>query len=126
MYHVPSLGRPFADILTVLTGAECLRAGHDPLVSNPCDPWGRTLNYPRVWLWLGTLVRPPQAWLVGLATALVFFAAVFRVVGRIGPPTAVLRWVWNREGVGEPSVVTVNGAAEAVAELRRCIVTATQ
>jgi hypothetical protein len=43
-----------------------------------------------------------------------------------GPPTAVLRWVWNREGAGESSGVTVEGAAEAVAELRRCIVAATQ
>ena len=43
-----------------------------------------------------------------------------------GPPTAVLRWVWNRDGGGEPSGVTVEGAPEAVEELRRCIVTATQ
>jgi uncharacterized protein (TIGR03083 family) len=43
-----------------------------------------------------------------------------------GPPTAVLRWMWNREGAGEPTEVTVEGAPEAVAELRRCIVTATQ
>jgi hypothetical protein len=43
-----------------------------------------------------------------------------------GPPMAVLRWLWNREGVGEPSGVTVEGATEAVEELRRCIVTATQ
>jgi uncharacterized protein (TIGR03083 family) len=43
-----------------------------------------------------------------------------------GPPTAVLRWVWNREAPGEPSGVTVRGTPEAVGELRRCIVTATQ
>jgi uncharacterized protein (TIGR03083 family) len=43
-----------------------------------------------------------------------------------GPPAAVLRWVWNRESTGEPSVVAVEGAREAVEELRRCIVTATQ
>jgi uncharacterized protein (TIGR03083 family) len=43
-----------------------------------------------------------------------------------GPPTAVLRWVWNRESAGEPSEVTVEGAPEAVEELRRCIVIATQ
>jgi uncharacterized protein (TIGR03083 family) len=43
-----------------------------------------------------------------------------------GPPAAVLRWVWNREAAGEPSGVTVEGAPDAVAELRRCIVTATQ
>jgi hypothetical protein len=43
-----------------------------------------------------------------------------------GPPAAMLRWVWNREGAGGPSGVTVEGAPEAVEELRRCIVTATQ
>jgi len=43
-----------------------------------------------------------------------------------GPPTAVLRWVWTREDAGEPSTVLVEGAPEAVEELRRCIVTATQ
>jgi uncharacterized protein (TIGR03083 family) len=43
-----------------------------------------------------------------------------------GPPTAVLRWAWNRESPGEPSSVTVEGAPEAIGELRRCIVTATQ
>ena len=42
-----------------------------------------------------------------------------------GPPAAVLRWVWNREGAGEPSGVTAEGAPEALEELRRCIVTAT-
>ncbi|MEV5749905.1 maleylpyruvate isomerase family mycothiol-dependent enzyme [Actinoallomurus sp. NPDC052308] len=43
-----------------------------------------------------------------------------------GPPTALLRWVWNREAGDEPSGVTVEGAPEAVEEFRRCIVTATQ
>ena len=43
-----------------------------------------------------------------------------------GPPTAVLRWMWNRESAGEPSSVMVDGPIEAVSELRRCIVTATQ
>jgi uncharacterized protein (TIGR03083 family) len=43
-----------------------------------------------------------------------------------GAPMAVLRWVWNREDVGERSGVLVEGAPEAVEELRRCIVTATQ
>jgi uncharacterized protein (TIGR03083 family) len=41
-----------------------------------------------------------------------------------GPPAAVLRWAWNREN-GE-SGVTVQGAPEAVEELKRCITTATQ
>ncbi|MBV9328265.1 MAG: maleylpyruvate isomerase family mycothiol-dependent enzyme [Chloroflexi bacterium] len=43
-----------------------------------------------------------------------------------GPPAAVLRWVWNRSGFGEPSHVEVEGDPAAVEELRRCIATATQ
>jgi uncharacterized protein (TIGR03083 family) len=43
-----------------------------------------------------------------------------------GAPMPVLRWMWNREAEGEPSSVEVQGSPEAVEELRRCIVTATQ
>lgn len=43
-----------------------------------------------------------------------------------GTPADVLRWVWNRETPGEPTRVTVKGAQEALAELQRCIVIATQ
>ena len=43
-----------------------------------------------------------------------------------GPPMAVLRWVWNREGADEPSGITAEGAPVAIEELRRCIVMATQ
>jgi uncharacterized protein (TIGR03083 family) len=43
-----------------------------------------------------------------------------------GAPMSVLRWVWNRESAAEPSSVEVQGSPEAVEELRRCIVTATQ
>ncbi|WP_314175830.1 maleylpyruvate isomerase family mycothiol-dependent enzyme [Streptomyces winkii] len=43
-----------------------------------------------------------------------------------GPPASVLRWSWNRETPGEPSGVRVEGAPDAVGELRRCIVPATQ
>lgn len=43
-----------------------------------------------------------------------------------GPPAALLRRLWNRESPGEASGVTVEGPPEAVEELRRCIVTATQ
>jgi uncharacterized protein (TIGR03083 family) len=39
-----------------------------------------------------------------------------------GAPSAVLRWVWNRGSEG----VRVEGTAEAVSELQRCIVIATQ
>jgi uncharacterized protein (TIGR03083 family) len=50
-----------------------------------------------------------------------------------GSPAAVLRWAWNREAVdgasapiGQGSGVTIDGDAEALAELRACVVEATQ
>lgn len=43
-----------------------------------------------------------------------------------GTPTDVLRWSWNRETPGAPSQVEIKGNPEAQAELKRCIVLATQ
>ncbi len=43
-----------------------------------------------------------------------------------GTPPAVLRWLWNREDVNDPSEVTLEGSREAMQELRGCITTATQ
>ena len=43
-----------------------------------------------------------------------------------GTPADVLRWAWNRETPGAASLVRVEGNAEALTELRRCVVEATQ
>jgi uncharacterized protein (TIGR03083 family) len=46
-----------------------------------------------------------------------------------GTPAAVLRWAWNREAEtapGQVSSVVITGDADALPELRRCIVEATQ
>ncbi|SCK40010.1 TIGR03083 family protein [Streptomyces sp. WMMB 714] len=43
-----------------------------------------------------------------------------------GAPSALLRWVWNRDAEGEPGGVAVEGAQEAVDEFRRCVAVATQ
>jgi uncharacterized protein (TIGR03083 family) len=43
-----------------------------------------------------------------------------------GPPTEVLRWVWNRESPDGRGSVTVDGPPEAVAELKRVIAIGTQ
>jgi uncharacterized protein (TIGR03083 family) len=43
-----------------------------------------------------------------------------------GTPTDILRWAWNRETPGEASPVRISGDAEALAELRQCVVEATQ
>jgi uncharacterized protein (TIGR03083 family) len=43
-----------------------------------------------------------------------------------GTPAAVLRWAWNRETPGEASLVRVEGNADALSELRQCVVDGTQ
>jgi hypothetical protein len=85
----PSLGVPsgpslFFDTRNLTAALECRRLGFDPLVESPCDPWGRPLNYPRVWLvlrWLGL----DQSHTVPLAIVFIvlFLASVSVLVGRI-------------------------------------------
>lgn len=49
LWGIPTMSPCFADLRIITGGAESKQMGHDPLVSNPGDPWGRPLNYPRVW-----------------------------------------------------------------------------
>jgi len=52
---VTSYRPPFLDLRVITSGLTTLHHGGDPLVANPADPLGRTLNYPRVWLVLFSL-----------------------------------------------------------------------
>jgi hypothetical protein len=56
LWNIPTASPYFADLRTITGGAESHELGYDPLLNNPRDPWGRTLNYPRIWqclFWLG-------------------------------------------------------------------------
>jgi Glycosyltransferase family 87 len=85
----PWLGVPpgpslFFDTRNITAALECRRLGYDPLVENPCDPWGRAMFYPRVWLllrWLGLDQSDTLA--LGLLIGLLFLAAVCLLTGRI-------------------------------------------
>lgn len=52
LWQIPVMPLSFADVRTITGGAETYGMGLDPLVVNPGDPWGRIMNYPRVWQWL--------------------------------------------------------------------------
>ncbi|MGH3293515.1 MAG: maleylpyruvate isomerase family mycothiol-dependent enzyme, partial [Trebonia sp.] len=43
-----------------------------------------------------------------------------------GTAADVLRWAWNRETPGEAGRVRIEGNTQALSELRRCVVEATQ
>jgi hypothetical protein len=49
---VPSMTPPFLVLQGIPGAIQTLRQGGDPLVANPADPMHRTMNYPRIWLYL--------------------------------------------------------------------------
>jgi Glycosyltransferase family 87 len=85
----PWLGVPpgpslFFDTRNITAALECRRLGYDPLVENPCDPWGRPMFYPRVWLllrWLG--LDPSDTTALGILIVLLFLASLCLLTGRI-------------------------------------------
>jgi hypothetical protein len=81
---VPSGPSVFFDARNVLAAVECSRLGHDPLVENPCDPWGRAMFYPRVWLalrWTGLEQR--HNLLFGAVIATLFVLALLLLLPRL-------------------------------------------
>jgi len=81
---VPKMLPPFADLRVITSGAECIRLGDDVLVANPCDPWKRPMNYPRIW-------SVPASWgldqshtvILGILFGLLFFILVFVTIKRL-------------------------------------------
>ena len=71
--YVQALTPSFADLRTIPAAAASAAAGMDPLVQNPLEPWGRPMNYPRVWVAVGKFIGPDR----GVVCLGVFFAAVF-------------------------------------------------
>jgi len=49
LWNISPLSPHFADLRVILAGSESRAKGYDPMFSNPCDPWNRRLNYPRIW-----------------------------------------------------------------------------
>lgn len=84
----PSLGVPsgpslFFDARNVAAASECRELGYDPLVDNPCDPWGRTIVYPRIWTALGGLgLRQSHTDVFAVVALALLGVALWTLVGR--------------------------------------------
>jgi hypothetical protein len=92
VWHVdiwPRLGVPsgpslFYDARNVAAAAECRQLGYDPLVDNPCDPSGRPMNYPRIWLLLRFMgLHESQTLIFGTVIILLFLASILLLMGRL-------------------------------------------
>lgn len=103
LWNVPSLSPPFADLRSITHGADAVALGLDPLISNPGDPWGRPLNYPRIWQSLYS-VGLNKSHTVGLGLCVIFSflvgvvlvlpnannKTIFLVIGALVSPAVLL------------------------------------
>jgi hypothetical protein len=81
---VPSGPSIFFDARNVAAAVECSQLGYDPLVDNPCDPWGRAMFYPRVWLLLRvTGLAQRHTVLFGAVVVTVFVLSLLLLLPRL-------------------------------------------
>src|SRR6516165_9800306 len=57
---VPTMSPPFADMRGIQGAVKSTEEGLNPLISNPNDPWHRSLNYPLIWVKIGEVVNLPD------------------------------------------------------------------
>jgi hypothetical protein len=88
---VPTASPSFLDTRVIVSGWECTRDGLDVLVENPCDPWQRPTNYPRIWMALAPLgLGEGSAVPLGVATGAAFLLAAVGLIGRLSLGETVL------------------------------------
>lgn len=93
-FQVPATSPSFLDLRSVTSGWECTRKGIDVLVRNPCDPFPRPANYPRVWLWPSFLGLGQSATIIlGVVVAAAFFVGALALMGRVESPLDAGVWV---------------------------------
>lgn len=78
LWNIGALSPSFADARVITSGAESASLGYDPLIENPRDPWGRKLNYPRIWQTLsGVGINQSHTVYFGIALAALFVTGIF-------------------------------------------------
>ena len=91
MWNIPVMSPHFADLRVITGGAESYALGDDPLYHNPRDPWGRQMNYPRIWHGLFALgINQDHTTILGIGFIGLFFIGVFSFSREIPPMTAVI------------------------------------
>ncbi|MDM0068070.1 hypothetical protein [Variovorax sp. J31P207] len=81
LWSIPAMSPYFADLRVITHGADSVLRGLDPLISNPADPWGRPLNYPRIWQGLYSLgINSSHTLWLGLVIIVSFLLGVVMVL----------------------------------------------
>lgn len=76
---------PFGDLRNVTAAWECTRKGIAVLPANPCDPYTRPANYPRLWLAVSDLGlgQGDTFWLGFIVVGIFLVAAIAVLPGRV-------------------------------------------
>jgi hypothetical protein len=83
---VPPVSPGFLDLRTVTSSWDCARQNLGAWPHNPCDPWDRPNNYPRIWMAASILgLGEDDTYLLGSLLAIAFFAAAILVLPRRAP-----------------------------------------
>jgi hypothetical protein len=91
LWNIPTMSPSFADTRVITAGAESRALGYDPLFRNPRDPWGRQMNYPRIWQLAFRLgVTQRDTVYIAVVFIALFFVGVFIFTDEIDVPTAIL------------------------------------
>lgn len=91
LWNVPTMDLHFADVRVITHASESIAAGKDPLIENIADPWGRQLNYPRVWqslLFLG--INEKHTTLLGFLFISLFLAGVILFIRGLKPTNLLI------------------------------------
>jgi len=74
--------KSFVDLRSVTSSWDCEHRGIEAFPNNPCDPFHRPANYPRVWTRLGIFgLGEGDTVPLGVAIGVLFFAAALAVAG---------------------------------------------
>jgi Glycosyltransferase family 87 len=71
---VPSMTPHFLDLQSIPAAIETLHKGGNPLDANPADPLHRSMNYPRVWLYIFSAAKITRG---NVSTVALIFCALY-------------------------------------------------
>ena len=81
---VPADALPFADLRSITGAVVTLQKHGDPLVANPADPWNRAMNYPRIWVYLFSVlgINDQKVFVAGIAFCVLYLGCVSALILR--------------------------------------------
>jgi hypothetical protein len=85
-FGLPPWAPAYADLRSLTSGWDCERQHLISWPINPCDPWSRPENYPRMWMAASVLgIGQGDTYRMGSLLAVVFFSSAILVLPRQAP-----------------------------------------